>query len=169
MKSILSILFIGTYTVLYSQKNDYKALVDSAISIKANYEYDDYTILLSKSHKNYSDSTNIKAKKEYFESIYLIDENNNPYFFDNTNSKIKFKTISIYDKKNRRILKKGEFGIKAWKIIPILQGNELIIKIPDYNIKYENNLKFTTSPDGFFQITFRYVCSENKWKINNSK
>jgi hypothetical protein len=168
MKSIFSIFLIVTFSPsLYSQKNDYKILADSAISIKAKYEYDDYLELLNKPYKDHSDSSYIEVRKDYLQNIYLIDENNNPYFFDNRNSKIKFKTISIYDKRNRKILKKGEFGIKAWKIRSILKGNELSIYIPDYNIKSENDkrLSFTTSPDGSFGVIFKYFLAENKWKI----
>lgn len=128
-------IFLCIPIILLSQEDDYKTLIDSAVFICAESEYNYF---LETMKEDLSDDFKSDYKHN-IENTYLFYEDNIPYYINNDNSKIKFKQIDLYDKKNRKILNKRPFGIKAWAIKPKLKGNELTIFIPEYNIKYENN------------------------------
>jgi uncharacterized protein YnzC (UPF0291/DUF896 family) len=169
MKKIIYILLLSFTSLMYSQdknKNDYKILVDSAIVIYGNNYYKFYE--LEQTKKLNTDSNwkyYLEEFKKRLENIYLIDENGNPLYINNNYSKIKFKQMFVFDKKNRNITRKEEFGIKTWKVIPKLEENRLNIKIVDCNLNYKDNEYFYKldfeSP--YTIITFEYSCSEKKW------
>lgn len=102
----------------YSQEraNEYKAIIDSAISIKSRE--------LLKSYKSSSQSGMLEK-----EDLYLIDENDLPYKYSGISTGLRFKAINILDPKNKGVLRKG---IRAWKIIPVLQGGKLKINIINF-------------------------------------
>ena len=168
MRKIIYILLLSFTSLMYSQdknKNDYKILVDSAIVIYGNGYYKFYEKQLEKHISDYADKINSENFKNNITNIYLIDENGNPLFINNNYSKIKFKQMFVFDKKNRNIIRKEEFGIKTWKVIPKLEENRLNIKIVDCNLNYKDNEYFYKldfeSPNTI--ITFEYSCSEKKW------
>ena len=105
--------------ILFSQEkrlNEYKKLVDSAISIAAN----NYMLQLS---ENSSKENNI---------IYVVDENSKPIDLDSIKSKLPLKTIDINNKNNRKTLKKG---LKILRVRPLLQGNKITITIINFLVK----------------------------------
>ena len=132
--------------ILFSQEkklNEYKKLVDSAISIAAN----NYMLQLS---ENSSKENNI---------IYVVDENSKPIDLDSIKSKLPLKTIDVNNKKNRKLLKKG---LRILKILPFLQGNTITITIIDFLVNYKNK-EYRYFNGGGSSVLFEYSCQEEKW------
>ena len=131
----------------YSQSsdNDYKRLIDSAISLKI---------------KNILELSNsIEQKNTLLNDIYLIDENELPYSYSSENYGILLKTISIKNPESKQILKKG---ITAWKFFPELKNNKLVVTIILFRISYKNKLVQYSKGPGT-QVIFEYSCGEKKW------
>lgn len=132
--------------ILFSQEkkfNEYKKLVDSAISIAAN----NYMIQLS---ENSSKENNI---------IYVVDENSKPIDLDSIKSKLPLKTIDINNKNNRKTLKKG---LKILRVRPLLQGNKITITIINFLVKYKGK-EYHYFNGGGSSVFFEYSCQEEKW------
>lgn len=131
--------------ILFSQEkrlNEYKKLVDSAISIAAN----NYMLQLSEN----SSKENI---------IYVVDENSKPIDLDSIKSKLPLKTIDINNKNNRKTLKKG---LKILRVRPLLQGNKIIITIINFLVKYKGK-EYHYFNGGGSSVFFEYSCQEEKW------
>ena len=144
-KGILLFMLLAT-NILFSQEkkfNEYKKLVDSAISIAAN----NYMLQLS---ENSSKENNI---------IYVVDENSKPIDLDSIKSKLPLKTIDINNKNNRKTLKKG---LKILKVRPLLQGNKITITIINFLVKYKGKEYHYFNNGGSF-VFFEYSCQEEKW------
>lgn len=164
MKLLILSLFFSLS--MYAQcKDDYKTMIDSVITIKSKYEYDWYVKETNKKYpNNFLEKINKSNYKEYIENIYLLDSNYLPYFYDNSKSKIKFKSINIYDKRNRKILKKGEYGIDAWIVKPVLNGNVLTISILKCKIKlHKKQLNLINSYENIFRVKFKFSEVHNQW------
>ena len=144
-KGILLFMLLAT-NILFSQEkklNEYKKLVDSAISIAAN----NYMLQLS---ENSSKENNI---------IYVVDENSKPIDLDSIKSKLPLKTIDVNNKKNRKLLKKG---LRILKILPFLQGNTITITIIDFLVNYKNK-EYRYFNGGGSSVLFEFSCQEEKW------
>ena len=139
-KIILIVPVILFYISSYCQteNNDYKMMIDSAV---------------------------LMQKIAYKPNLYLIDEKHQAYTLSSDTFRDKFKTISLYEKQNRKQLKRG---ISAWKIIPVLIGNKLTIYIIDFIIIYKKN-NYTFSNGGGATVMFEYSCDKNKWLLRESK
>ena len=134
--------------ILFSQEkrlNEYKKLLDSAISIAAN----NYMLQLS---ENSSKENNI---------IYVVDENSKPIDLDSIKSKLPLKTIDVNNKKNRKLLKKG---LRILKILPFLQGNTITITIIDFLVNYKNK-EYRYFNGGGSSVLFEFSCQEEKWVL----
>ena len=132
--------------IFFSQEkklNEYKKLLDSAISIAAN----NYMLQLS---ENSSKENNI---------IYVVDENSKPIDLDSIKSKLPLKTIDINNKNNRKTLKKG---LKILRVRPLLQGNKIIITIINFLVKYKGK-EYHYFNGGGSSVFFEYSCQEEKW------
>lgn len=132
--------------IFFSQEkrlNEYKKLVDSAISIAAN----NYMLQLS---ENSSKENNI---------IYVVDENSKPIDLDSIKSKLSLKTIDINNKNNRKILKEG---LKILRVRPLLQGNKITITIINFLVKYKGK-EYHYFNGGGSSVFFEYSCQEEKW------
>ena len=143
-KGILLFMLLVT-NILFSQEkrlNEYKKLVDSAISIAAN----NYMLQLSEN----SSKENI---------IYVVDENSKPIDLDSIKSKLPLKTIDINNKNNRKTLKKG---LKILRVRPLLQGNKIIITIINFLVKYKGK-EYHYFNGGGSSVFFEYSCQEEKW------
>ena len=144
-KGVLLFMLLVT-NILFSQEkkfNEYKKLVDSAISIAAN----NYMIQLS---ENSSKENNI---------IYVVDENSKPIDLDSIKSKLPLKTIDINNKNNRKTLKKG---LKILRVRPLLQGNKITITIINFLVKYKGK-EYHYFNGGGSSVFFEYSCQEEKW------
>jgi len=111
------------------------------------------------------DSAIVMQKMAYKPNVYLIDAKDQPYTLSSDKLRDKFKTISLYEKRNRKQLKRG---IKAWKIIPVLTGNKLTIDIIDFIITYKNN-NYAFGNGGGATVTFEYSCDKKKWILLENK
>jgi hypothetical protein len=141
------ILFYFNNGFSQNLENDYKIMVDSAISIK---------------YREFLKSKDTPANVLPEEEFYLIDENNSPYRYDSQLTGFKFKTIDI-SKKNKDLKK----GIRAWKVIALLRGVILEIRIIDFLITYDKgNYKFANG--GGAKVIFKYLCNEEKWVLEKS-
>lgn len=139
MKIIIHIVLAFVSVSAYGQtKNDYKIMIDSAIAMQ---------------------------KAMYRPDIYLIDEKDQPYISTSDDLGKKFKYISLYEIKNRKLLKEG---INAWKIFPILNGNRMTINIIDFVITYRKN-NYAFGNRGGATVIFEYSCNSNKWILLNTK
>ena len=144
-KGILLFMLLVT-NILFSQEkrlNEYKKLLDSAISIAAN----NYMLQLS---ENSSKENNI---------IYVVDENSKPIDLDSIKSKLPLKTIDINNKNNRKTLKKA---LKILRVRPLLQGNKIIITIINFLVKYKGK-EYHYFNGGGSSVFFEYSCQEEKW------
>lgn len=125
--------------------NEYKILVDSAISVVV---------------ENYYQQLNENISKKSF-IIYIVDENSKPIDLDNVKSKLLLKTIDVNNKKNRKLLKKG---LRILKIQPFLQGNTITITIIDFLVNYKNK-EYHYFNNGGSSVLFEYSCKEEKWVL----
>ncbi|MFC4163904.1 hypothetical protein ACFOWU_09575 [Epilithonimonas zeae] len=157
---IICFLFCSSIFKAQILEDEYKILRDLVIVNNANDFFDFYNKELSKDIQTENWKTYSKQLSNKINNLYLLDENNKNLRVNNT-SKITFKEIDIYNKKNINLLKKG---INAWKVIQILEGNRIIIKIIDFIINYENkNYQFTNV--GGSTTIYEYSCEEKKWKM----
>ncbi|WP_447635373.1 hypothetical protein [Flavobacterium microcysteis] len=153
---------------LYSQEkpNEYKKLVDSAITIKSNQALEDFNHQLRKNINTENWRYYIENYKRRIENTYLIDENHQPYIIQPSNELgIKFKQMDIYDSKNKKELKKG---ISAWKIVSGLNENKLKIDIIEFTINYANK-KYIFANGGGSTFIYEYSCEEKKWILISNK
>lgn len=168
MKNILFIVLLSVSLNLYSQDklDDYRKLIDSSVVIKSIEVYKSFKEDLEKKNDTDNWKYYISNYKHYIENIYLIDGNNRPYSIALSKiSDIKFKQIDIYNKKNKKIIKKG---IDAWKIVTTLDGNKLKIVIIDFKIIYnKGNYQFANG--GGKTIIFEYLCQDKKWILTSNK
>lgn len=141
---MLILLAIFACDTIYGQnKDEYKRMVDTAIILQ----------------------TLNSDQIPYKEGIYLIDQEDQAYYLSSDNEKNKFNSIDIYDKKNRGRLRKG---IRAWKILPVLNGNKLIVNIIDFNITYKKH-KYNFANGGGASVIFEYHCDTGKWLVMYKK
>lgn len=140
---IIVLVVFACVTVYGQNKDEYKRMVDTAIILQ----------------------TMNPEQTPYKDGIYLIDQKDQAYYLSLDNEKNKFNSINVYDKKNRGRLKKG---IHAWKILPVLNGNRLIIKIVDFNITYKNR-NYNFANGGGATVIFEYDCDTSKWVLMNTK
>ena len=146
IKKGISMIMLLAANIFFSQEkrlNEYKKLVDSAISIAAN----NYMLQLS---ENSSKENNI---------IYVVDENSKPIDLDSMKSKLPLKTIDINNKNNRKTLKKG---LKILKVHPLLQGNKITITIINFLVKYKGK-EYHYFNGGGSSVFFEYSWQEEKW------
>lgn len=145
----ITIILVCVLTVNAQQnKDDYKTMVDSAITIK------------------YLQSLEISKKQEneyYLENLYLLNEQDQPLNYVSSNSK--FKLINIYDDRNRKILSKG---IYAWKVLTVLNKNRFIVSIMNLYITYKNH-NYSFGNGGGSTTTFEFFCDKNEWRLISSE
>ncbi len=134
---ILFYSFISCASLGQSGVNEYKKMIDSAI---------------------------IMQPAQLEGNVYLIDQNNQPYILESDKSEQKFKSISIEAKENRKLIKRG---IRIWKILPVLNKNQLMITIVDFYVSYRRkNYNFLNG--GGANIKFEYSCEEKQWILIES-
>lgn len=74
--------------------------------------------------------------------------------------------ISIYDKKNKAILKKG---LRVISIQPIhLSGNRITINLIDFNVTYKNK-NYDFANGGGSTSIFEYSSPDNQWRHQETK
>lgn len=96
--------------------------------------------------------------------IHLIDQNDNPYILISDKDQQKFKSIAVYSKENRKLIKKG---IRAWKVLPVLSKNKLIVTIIDFYITYKNK-NYNFANGGGAKVVFEYSCDRDEWMFVSS-
>jgi hypothetical protein len=149
---LIMFLFVLNYGYAQEKENEYKRMIDSAVSLKSREFL-----------KSYEGRPQGSEPTEG--NLYLIDENNLPYKYGGSLTGLRLKTINIFEAKNKNALKKG---VHAWKIIPTLISNRLKISIIDFFITYKNG-NYNYANGGGSETIFEYVCNENKWVLIKSK
>lgn len=136
---ILIFVIVFSCTVSHGQvkEDDYKKMIDTAIIMQ----------------------TTGYSKTPYRSGIYLIDSKDQIYILTSNTDKKKFGYINVYDKKNKKLLKKG---VNVWKVLPVLSGNKLVVSIIDFNVTYKKN-NYNFANVGGATVTFEYLCDQNKW------
>lgn len=146
MKKVLITLLISIYHfVLFGQEiNDLKYLLDSAYILKRKYyEY----------HYKYD-------KGEYFTLFY-----GSPYSLNNKS--FNFKTIDVYNNKNKNKVKKG---VTLWDIRSVkLEGTKLKIFIVDFNCILKERKHYYFANMGSFTVIFTYSVEKKKWLLESQK
>lgn len=151
MRNVLFIIIaLASASTVRAQanKDEFKVMIDSAINIK---------------YAQYKQATKNQNNKDYLENLYLLNDQNQPLNY--LPSSNKFKSISVYDSRSQKIIKKG---IYAWKVLPALSGNKLIINIIDFFITYKNN-NYNFGNGGGSQIAFEYDCEKGIWRLISSQ
>lgn len=164
MKTIKIFLVLLFFIKAYSQNkriNDYKTLLDSSIVIKANDFYKFYNEQLVKDIHTENWKYYIEKLKKNINSIYITSVDGGSIDLNSIKTQIPLKTLDIYDKKNKSLLKKG---ISVWKVIPVLRGNVLTVTILDAKLTYKNK-KYNFINGGGSTIVFQYSCEEKKWVL----
>lgn len=137
---------------VYSQDkktNEYKELIDSAISILAEHIYE---------------NSNENTSKEDL-IIYVVDENSKKLSLDKIESKLTLRTIDVKDRKNRKLLKKG---LKVWQVTPVLNGNIVTVNIVKFLVNYKSKMYYFVNGGGS-SVFFKYSCEEEKWILTKVK
>lgn len=150
MKKILfTILVLTCALAVHAQasKDEYKSMTDSAINIK---------------YVQYKKGTT-NQNKDYFENLYLINEQDQPLNY--LPSSRRFKSINVYDDRNKKILSKG---IYAWKAFAALNKNRFKITIIDFFITYKNH-NYNFANGGGSETVFEYDCDKGIWKLVSSE
>lgn len=145
---IASILVCSFKLYAQHEKDDLRKMVDSTINMK-------YVQVIATDKRG-----NIGS---YFDNLYLINEQNQPLDYVPVYNNLKLKQINIYNKENRKVLKKG---INAWKVLTVLNRNMLEVKIIDFHITYKNNSYHFSNGGGTIAI-FEFSCDEGKWKLSS--
>ncbi len=144
-KLFIVFLFLLSKGYAQKQENEYKKMIDSAISIMCQ--------------KVLKPTENQGAK-----DLYLIDENNLDYNYTGMFAQLGFKRINVLDSRNISVLKKG---IHAWQIFPVLHDHILKITIIEFFITYKSR-NYNFGNGGGSETIFEYSCSENKWLLVKS-
>lgn len=142
MQRLYIILTLLSFSIIYCQNNekdDYKRLIDSAIVLK--------------------------HLKNNLGKYYIINSDNAPYLLSNSLKSKGLETISIYDKKNKRIFNKG---INVWKVLPSLEGNTLKIVIIDFLVTYSRGA-YQFSNGGGSTFIYEYSCRSKNWEMISEK
>lgn len=147
----MSAIFYKSYS--QNSNDDIKRMVDSAITIKANK-------LIELSYKI------LNNDKSYLENIYLLDEHDHPYFFSSLSTKMKFKTINLFDAGTKKMLRKQ--SIRTWKILYTLKKNVLNISIINFTISYEKGI-YHYANGGGLRVEFIFNCAEEQWQLVEPK
>ncbi len=162
---IIKIFLVLLFAVrAYSQdkiNNEYKILIDSSVIIKAKNLQNFYNEKLKRNTKADKNSAYSDDLKKHSNDIYVVDENYKAIIINTAKYGISLKTLDVYDKKNKSLLKKG---ISVWKVIPVLKGDVLTITIIDANMYYKNK-KYNFINGGGSTIVFQYSCEEKKWVL----
>lgn len=151
MKKIFFIVSILAYCFkadAQQNKDEYKLMVDSAISIM----YTQYSDVIKKQNTDY-----------YLNNLCLLNEQNLPLNY--VPSSNKFKLMNVYDVQNRKVLSKG---IYAWKVFTTLRKNQFTINIVDFYITYKNR-NYNFSNGGGSTTVFEYSCDDGKWRLITSE
>jgi hypothetical protein len=151
MKKILFAIVVLACTLrvhAQTSKDEYRVMIDSAINIK---------------YAEYKAATKNQTNANYLENLYLINEQNQPLNY--LTSSGKFKSISVYDDRNRKLLSKG---IYAWKVLPALNKNRLIVDIVDFFITYKNH-NYNFANGGGSETVFEYDCGKGTWILISTK
>lgn len=151
---MLVLIFLVCRLDIYAQirKDELKIMVGSAVNIT----YSKLEMLYRKSPNN---------NGRYLENLYLLNEQNLPLTYLDSATKSKFKYISIYDSRSKKILNRG---INAWKVSTTLDKNKFTVYIIDFSIKYRKN-NYSFSNGGGSETIFQYDCNEGKWKLMSSE
>lgn len=150
MRIILTLTAFLISFVLYSQNsenNELKNLKITALSMLIN-EY----FTFNKNINNENFKNNI---------IYIIDENLTAIDIERIESPMIIKSIDIYDKKNKKKLKKG---INAWRIGLTLNEDIIIISFNYFWLEYKNH-KYSFINQGVSNVYFKISCKEKKWEL----
>ncbi|PVD49392.1 hypothetical protein DC498_25250 [Terrimonas sp.] len=139
----IALVFLSCASFGQNRVDDYRKMIDSAI------------IMQTISMENFEDKG----------GIYLIDQNDQPYIFLSNKDQSKFKPISVYAKNNRKLLKNG---VNAWKVIPALANNKLVIHIVDFTITYKKR-NYNFANGGGAKVVFEYSCKNDRWELTESK
>lgn len=129
-------------------KDDYNAMVDSAIIIK---------------YKQLLETSRTQNNEYYLENLYLLNEQDQPLNYVSSSGKFKF--INIYDDRNRKLLSKG---IYAWKVHTALNKNKFVVTIINFYITYKKR-NYGFSNGGGARTVFEYSCDEDKWRLVTSE
>lgn len=147
MKKVFFIVSILAYCFkanAQQSEDEYKSMVDSAISIM----YTRYSDVIKKQNRDY-----------YLNNLYLLNEQNQPLNY--VPSSRKFKLINVYDDQNRKIIKEG---INAWKVFTVLNKNRFVVSIVDFYITYKGH-NYNFANGGGSTTIFEYFCDKNEWRL----
>jgi hypothetical protein len=164
MKIKFLILFLGISMKLLCQNNidGFKTMTDSAIIIKLKAEYEHYNQELKKDIKTENWNIYMSDFKNRLENIYLTDNNYNAFYLDNNrNASFDFKSLDVYKKENKKLLRKG---LHVWKVKSILDNNRITIFIIDFVVTYRKG-EYDFANGGGSTTVFEYDCNETRWNL----
>ncbi|HSZ33977.1 MAG TPA: hypothetical protein VK772_11735 [Puia sp.] len=146
--NVFIFLLLNLKIFAQTSKDEFSNMIDSALKMR-------YTKISEKLTKG-------EDIRNYFENLYLLNSENRSLNYLPISKSIKFNYIDVLDKRNEKIVEKG---IRAWKVISLLDGNKFTINIIDFAIRLKNRI-YNFSNGGGAMIIFEYDCVENVWKLN---
>lgn len=154
MKILTLLLFVTSIS------NEIINFRDESIIKHTDLIYENYQNELLKKDESVNQNVYIKHLEEKIQNLYLLDENNLPIKFKDVRSKLTFKQINLFDKKNRKTLRKG---INALKIMVSLDSNIIKVQIVEFKIKLANNTINFTNMGGSVYV-YEYSCKNGDWQ-----
>lgn len=108
-----------------------------------------------------------KIDKENSEDriIYLIDENFESIDIENIESSMILRSINIYDRKSKKILKEG---INVWKLNQVLNGDMITISVGYFWLEYKRQ-KYHFINKGGSNVYFKFSCKKRIWELYKIK
>lgn len=150
MRIILSLVVFFISFAFYSQNfrnNEIKNLKITALSMLIN--------------ENFSFYKNINKENLDNNIIYIIDENLKDVDVEKIESPLTLESIDIYDKRNKKKLRKG---VNVWRLNLTLNEDVITISIGFFWLEYTNN-KYSFINHGGYNVYFQISCKEKKWEL----
>lgn len=151
MKTYLTIILLLGTQLSFAQKggnkDDYKRMIDSAISIISNSYF--------------------SSAISRLDTIAILKEDNSPWPIIGLNLNSNLISINIFDSTTKKKIVDGR-GLDAWKLFPNLEGNKMKISIAFFVITLSNN-EFYFSNGGAARVVFTYSCKKRKWVFQEYK
>lgn len=155
------ILIICLFFMFSSESNDIDIMREETIVRYGNTLHSFFQSEKSKYENDEKNKEYINNLENKINNLYLLDENNNSIKVSSEASKIRFKQIDIFDKKNRKILEKG---IDVFKVFKNLDSDKFTVKIIEFKVRY-NKGKFNFVNTGGTEEHYKYSCEKKKWII----
>lgn len=100
------------------------------------------------------------------EDLYFISKDIPEVYLPKKIGQYNIKYIDVYNKKSKRLLRKGVFAVSIQPLI--LKNEQAIINLIDFTVTYKNR-NYDFSNGGGSKTSFEYSCTGQSWEILNTE